>query len=268
MKKITLISIPYEKTTSGRKGTSKGPEAIKKMLFEQIEDYDPYIKNTTFDKVDIEEKEIDVKNLNPEEMVERVKSTLDKIETFPISLGGEHSITIGIINSLKEKHKDITIVQIDAHLDMLDKSPRFNKSPTKFDHSCVMRRIREMNLKTVQVGIRVFDSDEIEYIEKSKDTIFTCPIKVDIDKIIKKIETDNVYITIDIDGIDPSFMPATGTPVQGGLDWYFTIELLKEIFEKKNVIGTDIVEVSPIKNNNLTERGAAQLVYHLMGFKN
>jgi len=268
MKKITLISIPYEGTASGKKGTSKGPEAIKKMLFEQIEDYDPYIKDTTFDKIDIEEKEANVENLKPEEMIEKVKSTLNETDSFPISIGGEHSITIGILDSLKEKHKDITVLQIDAHLDMRNESPRFNSSPTKFDHSCVMRRIREFGLKTVQVGIRVFDSDETKYVEDFKDTIFTCPIKVDIDEIIKKIKTDNVYITIDVDGIDPSFMPATGTPVQGGLDWYFTIELLKKIFEKKNVIGSDIVEVSQIKNNNLTERGAAQLVYHIMGFKN
>lgn len=112
-------------------------------------------------------------------------------------------------------------------------------------------------------------SGEIEYIKKEKiqDKIFECPIKAKLGEIIKSIDSKNVYLTIDVDGLDTMHMPGTGTPMQGGLEWYFTIELVKKIFEEKNVIGADIVEVSPLPYNHLTEIGAAQLLTHMLGFK-
>ncbi len=269
-----IIPIPYESTASGEKGTAEGPKEVIKQLTYQIEDYDRFIKTVTCEKVNITPlPELEVKNSKPEEMVEIVKKEVDKIKNtdkFPIILGGEHSVSIGAIKSLKEKYKDLTVLQIDAHLDLRDDDSDYNiENPSKFAHSCVMRRARDLGCSTVQVGIRIMYSGELEYAKKEKilDRIFECPVKAKPKDIIKKIGSKNVYLTIDVDGIDPSQMPGTGTPVQGGLDWYFTIKLLEKLFEKKNVVGADIVEVSPLPKNPLTERGAAQLVYHIIGFK-
>lgn len=269
-----ILPVPYEVTASGEKGTAQGPKAVIKTLKYQIEDYDPFVKKVISDQVSIiplEESKVD--GLAPEEMVKAVKEEVDKIKNttkFPIILGGEHSVSIGAIQSLKEKYKDLTVVQIDAHLDLRDDDSDYNiENPSKFAHSCVMRRAREFGCSTVQVGIRMIYSGELEYAKKEKilNKIFRCPVKAKYEEIIKAIDSKNVYITIDVDGIDPSQMPGTGTPVQGGLDWYYTIDLIKKIFEKKNVVGADIVEVSPLLNNPLTERGAAQLLYHMVGFK-
>ena len=272
---VKLIPIPYEGTLSGTKGASEGPKAVVNMLFEQIEDYDLLIDQVTFGKVNfVKEKELDVKNLAPTAMVNFVKNYMDKVgNVFPIVLGGGHSVSIGAIQSMKEKHENLTVVQIDAHLDLRDDDSDyigdFNGTPSKYAHSCVMRRARDFGCDSVQVGIREVYSKEMEYLEKEgiKDKVFFCPVKDDVDKILSKIDSKNVYITLDVDGLDPSIMPGTGTPVQGGLDWHFVLKLLKKIFESKNVVGADIVEVSPIEGSHLTEKSAAQLVYHIAGLK-
>ena len=270
-----IIPVPYEATASGEKGTAEGPKAVIEMLTYQIEDYDRFVKAVTSEKVNITPKEeLRVEGLKPEEMISLVKKEVDKIKdsenTFLTILGGEHSVSIGAIKSLKEKYKDLTVLQIDAHLDLRDDDSDYNiENPSKYSHCCVMRRARDLGCSTVQVGIRAIYSGELEYAEKEKilGTIFECPVKAKPEDIIKKISSKNVYLTIDVDGIDPSQMPGTGTPVQGGLDWYFVIKLLEKLFEKKNVVGADIVEVSPMPNNKLTELGAAQLLYHIIGFK-
>jgi len=261
-----IIPVPYEATASGEKGTAEGPKAVIHMLVDQIEDYDLITKDVPFKKIDFKPvEELPVRDSTPEEMVEAVKKEVDKIkdsDKFPIVLGGEHSVSIGAIKSLKEKYEDLTVLQIDAHLDLRDDDSDYNlENPSKFAHSCVMRRARDFGCSTVHVGIRMAYSGEMEYVEKEKitDKIFECPIKAEPKEILKAIDSKNVYITIDADGLDPAYMPGTGTPVQGGLEWYYTLELLKKIFEEKNVVGADIVEVSPLPNNPLTERGAAQL---------
>ena len=267
-----IIPVPYEATTSGKKGTIKGPKAVIEMLTNQIEDYDRFTNEVTIENVNIKTlEELPVKDLPPEEMVEFVKKEVEKIkehEKFPLIIGGEHSVSIGAIQALKEKYEDLTILQIDAHLDLRDNDSDYNiENSSKFSHCCVMRRVRDMGCQTVHVGIRTMYSKELEYVKKEKIKIFECPIKVKPEEIVNTINSKNVYVTLDIDGIDPSHMPGAGTPVQGGLEWYFTIELLKKIFESKNVVGADIVEVSPLPNNPLTEIGAAQLAYHMIGFK-
>jgi len=269
-----IIPVPYEATASGEKGTAKGPAAVLNLLSRSIEDYDRFIRSVTMKKINIDPiKALNVKNLAPEKMVKVVKGAVDKIKDlnkFPIILGGEHSVSIGAIQSLKEKYKDLTVLQIDAHLDLRDDdSDYMMENPSKFAHCCVMRRARDFGCSTVHVGIRAMYSGEVEYVKKEKisNKVFECPIKVKPEKIVKDIDSKNVYVTLDVDGLDPAFMPGTGTPVQGGLDWYFTIELLKAVFEKKNVVGADIVEVSPLPHSTLTETGAAQILYHMIGFK-
>jgi agmatinase len=165
----------------------------------------------------------------------------------------------------------ITIFQIDAHFDIRDTDADFKDKPFgKFSHACIMRRAYEMGFSLVQVGIRAYSKLEFEFAKNKKQiNFFEWGIgKIpEVGEVISAIKTPRVYITIDVDGFDPTYMPATGTPVQGGLEWYYGIQLLKEIFRKKDVIGCDIVEVAPRLYDNLTEYGAAQLLYSMLGFK-
>lgn len=272
-KDAIILQVPYEQNVLGCKGTAKGPAAVVEEMDKHIEIYDRFVGTETLNKVDISYPEpLPVAGLKPEQMVEAVKKETEKyLEKFPVILGGEHSVSIGAIQALKEKYPDLTVFQIDAHADLRNDNSDYMepKNVSKNAHCCVMRRARDLGCSTVQVGLRVFSSQEIEYIKKHdlKNKIFECPVKASIDEIIQACESDNVYLTIDVDGFDPTHMPGTTNPVQGGLNWYFVFDLLKKLFEKKNVVGADVVEVVPMFPNKLTELGAAQLVYTIIGYK-
>lgn len=272
---VVLFRVPYESTVSGGDGAAKGPEAIVKMLNYQLEEWDFLLKENICDKVKIVENEIKVAGLNPYEMTKTVeKKSIDYFEKrkFIAALGGEHTISIGIISAAKKVFKDLTILQIDAHADLRDDNSDYENNPkkiTKYAHSCVMRRVYELGCPIVQIGIRSLSSVEDEFIKKEKigKNIFYAPVKDDYKKIISKCTSKKIYITIDVDSFDPAVMPATGTPEPGGLLWDWVISFLHKVFSQKDVIGFDIVEVAPRKDNYLTEFSAAKLLYHLIGLK-
>ena len=270
-----ILSVPYEGTVSGSHGASFGPSFVIDAMKHQLEDYDRFNDCVISDSVNIIEAEIPVKNISPEEMVravfEKTKSVLN-MNKFPVLLGGEHSVSIGALEAVSEKYPSLTVFQIDAHGDLREDDGDYvddGLTPSKYAHCCVMRRAREFGFHTVQVGLRELYSKEVNYIKENRleEKIFMCPVKSSPEDIINSIPTENIYLTIDVDGFDPSVMPETGTPVAGGLDWYFTIDLLRELFLRKNVVGFDLVEVSPFLENNLTAKNAAQLIYTLTGFK-
>ena len=269
---VIILMANYDKTSSFGKGSNKGPSSILKCLDEQIEVFERFTKTKPIEELKIERKNLgDLNNLSPEEMVEKINvefSEAKKNTKLPILLGGEHSISNGVFKSLEKNSNNITILQIDAHQDLRNDDSDYNNKPYgKYAHSAVMRRASEMGFKIVQVGIRAYSEEEYEYSKKNNIKVFEWNNdKPKINDIINSIETDDIYLTLDVDGIDPSHMPATGTPVQGGLEWYYTINLLKELFEKKNVIGADIVEVAPKENDSLTEYGAAQILYNIIAF--
>ena len=164
---------------------------------------------------------------------------------------------------------DITILQIDAHPDLRDNTYDYQETSDKFSHACTMRRGCEMGFKTVQVGIRTYSIFDHEFIKKNKLTVFEWGKKKTptIESIIRSIKTKKVYLTIDVDGLDPAHTPATGTPVPGGLEWYYTRRLIRSLIKNKDLIGADIVEVSPVKDDVLTQYSAAQLCYDIMSYK-
>lgn len=273
---VLLFGIEYDKTSSFGKGADKGPRAIIDCFDTQLELYERHTKWSPARHLKISSMILsDLKDKKPEEMVKEVSSEFSKIfkdRKFVVGLGGEHSVSIGFLDALSKIYpkNQITILQIDAHLDLRDDDSDYSLSPSGFAHSCVMKRALDMGFKIVPVGIRAYADFELRTAKENKLTIFEWPCdenKYLIDKIVSAIKTKNVYITLDVDGIDPSYMPATGTPVQGGLSWRFAFELLKEVFAKRNVIGADIVEVAPRKNEHLTEFGAAQLCYYMIGLK-
>lgn len=275
---VVIVSASYEKTASSRKGTINGPKSVMHMLDSKLELFDRNYKVQICDKIKIAHKDLGkISSLSPVKSLEKINTECQKIlskDKFVFLLGGEHSVSLGLFTALSKNlnPKDITIVQIDAHCDLRNTDADYNDDPTNLAHSCVLRRAHELGYNLVQVGIRTYSVYEYDYFTKNKDTIKVYEWgnnkKIPtVDEIISSIKTKNVYITIDVDGFDPTFMPGTGTPVQGGLDWWYGVELIEKLVLKKNLVGADIVEVSPMKDSVLTEYGAAQLVYSIIAHK-
>lgn len=270
-----IVSAPFENSVSFMGGTEKGPEKIVDCLDNNLELFDIDLLREPAKEIKTAHVIIDSLNkLSPKDAVEKIYSEYKKInsKTFKILLGGEHTVSLGALKVIAENEnpKDITILQIDAHQDLRDDNSDYNENSNKFAHSCVMRRAHELGYNLMQVGIRTFSKYEYEYWQKNKKTItvIECKNKMpSVNKIIKKIKTKKVYLSIDVDGFDPAFMPGTGTPVQGGLDWHYGLDLIQSVVAKKNVLSADIVEVSPQKDSVITEFGAALICYKILSKK-
>lgn len=274
---VVLMSAAYEKTASSRKGTINGPKKIIECLDTQIEFFDRKFKVEVNDFIKIAHQNLgNLEKLSPVKALEKIKTSYEKLmknNKFVFLLGGEHSVSIGCFQALAKKYKskDVTILQIDAHCDLRKDDSDYSKNPSTFAHSTVMRYANELDFPIVQVGIRTYSKEEYDYFSNSKNNIKVFEWGLDkkpkMEEIIKSIKTKYLYITIDVDGFDPACMPGTGTPVQGGLKWKYGIKLIEKLTEKFNLIGADIVEVSPVSNSVLTEYGAAQLIYTIIANK-
>ena len=199
-------------------------------------------------------------------MVEAVLESTRKVlqyGKYPTFFGGEHSISIGLIQAFKEKYDDLTVLQIDAHADL-----RNEYLGTPYNHACAVHwASRHTDLW--QVGIRSMDSSELAFLDRDK-CYFAEEIVGQTDWMVESVEGmahDNVYLTIDLDAFDPAIMPATGTPEPGGLDWNTVITYLNLVFKKKNVVGFDIVELAPIAGLKAPQFLAAKLYYKLLSYK-
>jgi agmatinase len=210
--------------------------------------------------------------LAPADMVATVAASVARHEAFVVVLGGSHAVTIGALRAHAGRRPagDVTVVQIDAHLDMrADDSDYNDHDPSPFAHSCVMRRAHEMGCRTCSVGTRAYARDEDHYAREHGLPVFEWgrgPLP-SIAEVIAAIATEQVYLTVDVDGFDPAVAPATGTPVPGGLSWDYGTGLIRALFEAKDVIGADIVEVAPLPDSGLTEYAAAQLCYDMVAYK-
>ncbi|MBI3888760.1 agmatinase [Candidatus Nomurabacteria bacterium] len=273
---VVLVSAPYEKTASSHKGTVYGPEKVVECLDTQIEFFDRKFKVEANNFVKISHLYLEnLETLSPAETLEEIKSQAEKLiqkNKFVFLLGGEHSVSIGVFQALAKKYnpKDVTILQIDAHCDLRKDDSDYSDTPSDLAHSTVMRHASALGFPLVQVGIRTYSKDEYEYFtdKKNKVTVFEWGKKIpETKKILKSIKTKYLYLTIDVDGFDPAYMPGTGTPVQGGLEWWYGLELIEKAITKSELIGADIVEVSPIPESVLTEYGAAQLCYTIIANK-
>ncbi|MFH1559694.1 MAG: arginase family protein [Patescibacteria group bacterium] len=190
-------------------------------------------------------------------------------DIFVLLIGGDHSISIAPFKYFSARARNITILQIDAHLDMRNNDADYMEKASKYAHSTLMRRAFDFGYKTVQVGIRTYAKNEYDLVTEKELSVFEWgrgPIPY-IASILKAIKTNDVYLTIDIDGIDPAHMPATGTPVPGGLEWSYTNKLIRELFKEKNVVGADIMEIGSREDETLTEYGVAQLCYSIISYK-
>ncbi|MFA7191896.1 MAG: agmatinase [Candidatus Paceibacterota bacterium] len=275
---VVILSAAYEKTASSRKGTASGPSAVMKMLDSKLELFDRNYKKNVCEYVKIGHKDVgNISKMTPQKALDKIVAESTKIldkDKFVFLLGGEHSVSLGLLTALSKKinPKDVTVVQIDAHCDLRNDDSDYSDDPTNLAHSCVLRRVNELGYPLVQVGIRTYFKGEYEYFSDPKNNIKTFEWGNDkkvptVEEIVKSIKTKYVYITIDVDGFDPAHMPGTGTSVQGGLEWWYGVELLEKIVKSKELVGADIVEVSPMKDSVLTEYGAAQLLYGMVAHK-
>jgi agmatinase len=262
-----IVPLPLEKTTSYRKGTRNAPMAILKAS-KQLEFYDVALDQQSCCFGIHTDKVLDCRNDLKECLNAIEKRALFWLEKnkFPLFLGGEHSITIGISRALKKKFKRVTLVQIDAHADLRN---TYQNSP--FNHACVMARVREDGHHLVQIGIRALTKKEKKICDADENihTFFDhdASWKQDSFKKVLKTIKGPVHLSIDMDGLTPSLFPATGTPVPGGLNWQELNIFLRALFEKHEIIAADINELCPTKEQRHCDFLCAQLAYRLIGLK-
>jgi len=260
---ILLQSIPYDGTSTWGKGADKGFEAMMEAST-HLELYDIETDSEVYKKGIHILPEIDIQT-SPEavfkEVIGRTKQLM-KTDKFLTFFGGEHAVSIGVIKAMYQMHPDITILQLDAHTDL-----RSDYNDSKYNHACALHDAAH-NTNLIQVGARSMDSSEKEFLNHNQ-CYFAHRLQGSDGWMKKAVAqmTDKIYITIDLDVFDPSIMPATGTPEPGGLDWYQVTKFLKMVFENKEVLGFDMVELAPIEGNQAPDFLAAKLYYKLLSYK-
>jgi agmatinase len=269
--RAVVVPCPYEATTSYGKGTKNGPKAILEAS-QQVELFDDELW-TEPHKIGIHtHKEVKMaavtgKTEQPFHALYEAVKPLVEFGKFPIVLGGEHSLTLGAVRACAERYPDLSVLQVDAHADC-----RKSYEGNPYSHASVSYHIYK-NLPQpliTQVGIRNISSEEVEWMEGEKPNINIFWARQqkswNFQDIVNTL-SDNVYLTIDVDGLDGSVMPSTGTPEPGGMNWYQLMELIKVLCVRKNVVAADIVELSPLKGLNAPDFLCAKLLYKIIGYR-
>jgi len=266
--KVVVVPFGLEKTVSYGGGTKNGPKEIIKASH-QVELYDEELNCEPY-------KKIGIKTLKPFKIHKSMKKALKKIsdinekildkKLFPMTFGGEHSITPGCIFPFTKKYKDLCLLHFDAHADL-----RESYNGEKFSHASAIKRCLDYkNVSVISFGIRNISKSEINYLKKnsSRINIFWAKDKPkwNLNKFKKLIRNKNVYLTFDVDGLDSSIMPATGTPEPGGLLWNETLNIIKIAAKNSNIVGADINELSPIKDFNSYNFLVAKLAYKIISY--
>ena len=267
--KVVVVPFGLEKTVSYGGGTKNGPKEIIKASH-QVELYDEELSCEPY-------KKIGIKTLKPFKIDKNIKRALNKMSKinqeildknlFPITFGGEHSITPGCIDPFTKKFKDICLLHFDAHADL-----RESYNGEKFSHASAIRRCLDYsNVSVISFGIRNISKSEIPFLKKnsSRIDIFWAKDKSkwNLNKFKKLIKNKTVYLTFDVDGLDSSIMPATGTPEPGGLLWDETLNIIKIATKNSKIVGADINELAPIKGFNSYNFLVAKLAYKILSYK-
>ena len=264
--RFVVIPVPYDHTTTFQSGTRKGPRAILEASA-YVELYDEELR---MEPVDAGIHTLDLLDVtvDPEETLYRIQSIVAEVvkaDKIPVTLGGEHSITLAPVKALREKYPDLTVLQFDAHGDL-----RKEYQGTGLSHACVMRRISDLGLNIVQVGIRSMSREEAEFLQTANhiSTYYAADIMGKDDWMEEALShlSGDIYITIDVDAFDPAYVPATGTPEPGGMDWYQVIRFLHRVAGKCPIVGFDAVELCPIAGQVASDFLVAKLLYKLMGY--
>ena len=267
--KVVVVPFGLEKTVSYGGGTKNGPKEIIKASH-QVELYDEELHCEPY-------KKIGIKTLKPFKINKDIKKALKQIsdinekilnkKLFPITFGGEHSITPGCINPFVKKYKKLCLLHFDAHADL-----RESYNGNKFSHASAIKRCLDYkNVSVISFGIRNISASEIPCLKKnySRINIFWAKDKMkwNLNKFKKMIKGKTVYLTFDVDGLDSSIMPATGTPEPGGLLWDETLNIIKIASKNSNIVGADINELAPIKGFNSYNFLVSKLAYKILSYK-
>ena len=267
--KVIIVPFGLEKTVSYGKGTKNGPKEIIKASH-QVELYDEEFNCEPY-------KKIGIKTLKPFKIDKDITKALKKMSNinkvildkklFPMTLGGEHSITPGCIDPFVKKYKKICLLHFDAHADL-----RNSYNGEKFSHASAIRRCLDYkNVSLISFGVRNISQSEIPFLKKNKSriNIFWAKDKAlwNLNKFKKLIKNKIIYLTFDVDSLDSSIMPATGTPEPGGLLWDETLNILKIAAKNSNIVGADINELAPIKGFNSYNFLVAKLAYKIISYK-
>ncbi len=266
--KVVVIPFGLEKTVSYGGGTKRGPEEIIKASY-QVELFDEDLKKEPYKKIGIKTlKPFPIKKniIDALKQIENINRSLLNKKKFPLVLGGEHSLTSGAIRPFVKKFKKICLLHFDAHADL-----RNSYNGNKFSHASAIRRcLDNPNVSVVSFGIRNISADEIPFLKKNKKRIEIFwakdKSKWNLSKFKKIIRNKKIYITFDVDGLDSSLMPATGTPEPGGLFWDETIKIIKIASQYSSIVGADINELSPIKGFDSYNFLAAKLAYKIISY--
>jgi len=261
--KVWVFGVPFDATSSYRKGSRNGPEAIRKASSE-TEIYDIMTGKEIFTRPGIFDiGDIQIKNSKEvrQTVCKKVHEILSK-KKVPLMLGGEHTITAGAVEAVKEKFGDVVVVSFDAHGDLRDKWYDEKMEMSTESHACVMRRVVEIVGKKnlIELGVREVskeEADEFKFVMVESRVIRKNLKKVE-KKLVSFVRGKNVYLSIDIDAFD---VPGTGTPQPGGIDYYDALELISALKMSKKIVGIDLVEVAPLPESNYTEAFAAKLLF-------
>lgn len=263
---IAILPVPYDGTSTWIKGADKGPRAILEAS-PNMEFYDIETDSEVY-KCGIATLDPVTEDTSPEAMADEVEHRMDKIlqdKKFPVLLGGEHSVSIGAFRAIAKHYDTFSILQLDAHSDMRDE---YEGSP--YNHACVMARAREITDSIAQVGIRStaieekhnIDPGRIFYAHEIKETGTSTWMY----EVSQKLH-DHVYVTIDLDVLDPAYMPSTGTPEPDGLSYREVLTLLKLINARHNIIGLDVVELCPNQIDKAPDFLASKLIYQILSIR-
>jgi agmatinase len=263
--KFVVVPIPYDLTSTYQPGSRRGPSAILDAS-RNLELYDEELCRETYLAGIHTLPPVETDARGPERMIETVCERISYLLSFdktPVILGGEHSISIGAVRAMKEKYPAISVFQLDAHADMRD---TYQGSP--YSHASVGRRISEL-CPLVQAGVRSISKEEVVFLSESDVKTFPMGfINENADWVKRACEnlSGDIYVTVDLDVLDPSVMPATGTPEPGGIYWNDLLRLIREVSEKCKIRGSDIVELTPIPGMVAPDFLAAKLAYRIMGY--
>ncbi len=267
--RYVIQSAPYEYTSSYLAGSEKGPEAILKASH-FVELYDEELGQETYKKAGgictlppiSFKKTVDKKAVKK---IEKATAQLLDAGKFPVTLGAEHTITLGCVLAVKKMAPDVHVLQIDAHSDLRES---YHDNP--YSHASVMARVHDEGVPLTQIGIRAQCIEEAQLIQNAPDihTFYAHQIRRDTGWADKALATlgPNVYISIDADGFDPAVVPAVGTAEPNGLFWDETVSFLSKVIAQRNILGLDVVEIAPAKGSILSEYTMAKLVYKLIGY--
>ncbi|HEY6866921.1 MAG TPA: agmatinase [Candidatus Eisenbacteria bacterium] len=261
--RAVVLPAPYDFSTTYQGGARQGPRAILEAS-RNMELWDEEVGPTYRAGIHTL-PELEPTAQGPEAMAGRVEQAVGWIldqGRLPVMLGGEHSLTAGAVRAAKQRVANLSVLQIDAHGDMRDEY-----LGSRYSHACVMRRVREL-CPAASVGIRSLGEEEARLLESHPVPMWSVralrALRGDLRPVLDAL-TDEVYVTFDLDALDPSILPATGTPEPGGLDWYEAVDLLKAVAARARIVGLDVVELAPIPGQVASDFLAARLTYRMIG---